>query len=1573
MSNIKMFYFFGEVELILQEQNLHPCHVCGRTFLPNSLKKHEKICEKNAIKRRKPFDSLKQRVSGTDLADFHQTIYLKKREEPVIEKKPRQSKWKEKHLELVTAIRAAKGMPEDIPKSPSPKPRSTTSLLTSTTSNERCPSCERHFGPKAFDRHVEWCKERRARIQQSPASVQQAKERLEARIKYRVPPLNKSKRTTVRDKYSPNSPQPDSSPKVANSTSNLISSLSRGPSIRKPKSLHNVEKYIHEPRTRPNKIELDKCGGDRKSNKTEPERKTTSPGIPVIGSPSSKSDSVKSISNKRNLIPRKKLNTVNVNLQVCSMVVSSINCLNANKRMVTWKDTVSPGSKTTSIDGDRNFECIDDRQMYLGENNIFKALESDLEEKTQIVPKIKKRLMPKKVPLDEAVSKSQTSTDKNSTESVEKIVSSNDVLHRNKKSKIPTTKLFRTISDLLKKYKKTERVEQKALQQNVITDSEETKIIQNVATHDNTYSIEDTDLDDVTADITSAFEHIERKNNIKNDEVSTVHRSCSENYVVNKVDDEFNDFRHDKISKSEDPDRYHNLNIVDIAGVNDSYKNMDDWFEKEFNTNDNDLGDANMTAIGNDNTNRVRSVDDEFREDEMISDCKDHGQCLNNTVADVEEEVISSNKDKDDSLKREFNTNNNLDIINLVEADATENRNSNISCILSKPKVKSSQKGDEEIPIKNNLIDENDEDPFVAANSDHYNNVVCLFQSSTKLDLTGNDSLNDLTDKKSWRSSSTIDFEKEPSQQIFQNTSSHHLFYTRSSNFSLKKSLSDIDVLKDKDSLKNHVVSIFKNKYKLCESESTDLRKTFQDIRSICSVPAMHVSKYSCKDQIQECIGKEVQGCTEKNDGNHVNWDNIKSKERLEILRIAAEKFIEDSKKNITSSGEPYNIDHLRDEDYAVPKKKRRIYQDDGDYITFNNFVQSSDEIPIPEKNEKGPVEDVNSIFLPKNEERLSTASSVVSDVTPRTFALVKKVIIGRKLKSDAEDILLAVTLSECEKLLATDRRCFVKIENRLNDIEKKDFQLPKLITRAKEDKVNRGVQVEADEVLELPKIYSKMRVVKTAVGENDCNGSNYDPFEMAQRQFMELLECDDFKPSTPSTPSDAPANTPRPHTTPHNTRSSPSPVKKTVKSAEPVKKSTRESVIDPPFNFKDSLDSVNDDFELIENMINEHFGNATNENDTGGGFYLHNLKNNADSTTLMLDQILDNRKYSDDMSSSIDPSLINENDNLSIPDNLKIEDYSPTSTVDTDVTLQDNNVDVYSAKYDKKIEALEPKVQKKPLVKRSLSLVNRTKREASLINPKPVHSSSNKSNKISSVSGKALLSKTSKNISSSPVKPEKKEKTKGLPLLKRSLTVYEPSPKPSFKNKKEVNDYFNGNDQKVMSTSLTSSMISTMTYNIIEKPKSPANDTLKAEELFSVDDEMYEEYKKYEEMYLKEKEQKASSKKATKKKNIDINYGLLVASEEEDHSNVSTNKISSDSAYGSLRKTSKQRSRAPKLSPLEPKMAETLSSSGSENGSQSPATLSSKVSKFCHECGTKFPVYTAKFCVECGVKRLVL
>lgn len=115
--------------------------------------------------------------------------------------------------------------------------RSSTAL--STSSHERCPSCDRQFGPKAFDRHVEWCKEHKARLHKSPATVLAAKERLDARIKYKVPPLTKSKKSLVREKYSSISSNGDS-PSGVRSVSNI--SLERSPSVRKPRSVVDLKK-----------------------------------------------------------------------------------------------------------------------------------------------------------------------------------------------------------------------------------------------------------------------------------------------------------------------------------------------------------------------------------------------------------------------------------------------------------------------------------------------------------------------------------------------------------------------------------------------------------------------------------------------------------------------------------------------------------------------------------------------------------------------------------------------------------------------------------------------------------------------------------------------------------------------------------------------------------------------------------------------------------------------------------------------------------------------------------------------------------------------------------------------------------------------------------------------------------------------------------------------------------------------------------------------------------------------------------------------------------------------------------
>ena len=47
--------------------------------------------------------------------------------------------------------------------------------------------------------------------------------------------------------------------------------------------------------------------------------------------------------------------------------------------------------------------------------------------------------------------------------------------------------------------------------------------------------------------------------------------------------------------------------------------------------------------------------------------------------------------------------------------------------------------------------------------------------------------------------------------------------------------------------------------------------------------------------------------------------------------------------------------------------------------------------------------------------------------------------------------------------------------------------------------------------------------------------------------------------------------------------------------------------------------------------------------------------------------------------------------------------------------------------------------------------------------------------------------------------------------------------------------------------------------------------------------------------------------------------------------------------------------------------------SSSSENDISNNANLNSASSRFCHECGSKYPLTQAKFCCECGTRRMAI
>ncbi|XP_061519045.1 probable serine/threonine-protein kinase cdc7 isoform X5 [Anopheles gambiae] len=181
---------------------LQPCPICLRKFAPASLSKHTGICERVQTKKRKPFDSSRQRREGTELASYlpknfglpQKTVSSSNEAIPVrklsLSKTPT---FERKEFSPTT-------MSTSMPSASTPKPALKRSM---SQQNEPCPYCERCFGMKAYDRHVEWCREKAIlnRNVNNNQSISAAKERLQARIQYKAPQI-RSKRALNREKYS---------------------------------------------------------------------------------------------------------------------------------------------------------------------------------------------------------------------------------------------------------------------------------------------------------------------------------------------------------------------------------------------------------------------------------------------------------------------------------------------------------------------------------------------------------------------------------------------------------------------------------------------------------------------------------------------------------------------------------------------------------------------------------------------------------------------------------------------------------------------------------------------------------------------------------------------------------------------------------------------------------------------------------------------------------------------------------------------------------------------------------------------------------------------------------------------------------------------------------------------------------------------------------------------------------------------------------------------------------------------------------------------------------------------------
>ncbi|XP_021704499.1 uncharacterized protein LOC5578976 isoform X2 [Aedes aegypti] len=210
---------------------LQQCPICSRNFVPTSLAKHIGICEKMQSKKRKPFDSSRQRREGTELASYLPKNFGLPQNHPQTRVSPPKTTNPVRKLstsKTPTPQRKDYGdggggmnnlMSTSLTLSSTLTPTGTSSNAMAANSssttprptlkrslsqqNEPCPYCERCFGFKAYDRHVEWCREKAllTKNANNSQSISAAKERLQARIQYKAPQI-KSKRALNREKYS---------------------------------------------------------------------------------------------------------------------------------------------------------------------------------------------------------------------------------------------------------------------------------------------------------------------------------------------------------------------------------------------------------------------------------------------------------------------------------------------------------------------------------------------------------------------------------------------------------------------------------------------------------------------------------------------------------------------------------------------------------------------------------------------------------------------------------------------------------------------------------------------------------------------------------------------------------------------------------------------------------------------------------------------------------------------------------------------------------------------------------------------------------------------------------------------------------------------------------------------------------------------------------------------------------------------------------------------------------------------------------------------------------------------------
>ncbi|OXB83714.1 UNVERIFIED_CONTAM: hypothetical protein H355_013069, partial [Colinus virginianus] len=115
--------------------------------------RHEPICKKAFNKKRKPFDSYKQRLQGTDIGTV-------RRQPPPKNQPVKKSNWRQHHEDFINTIQSArevtKAMREGRPLPHPPPPSINPDYV-------QCPYCSRRFNEAAALKHIKFCEEQATR------------------------------------------------------------------------------------------------------------------------------------------------------------------------------------------------------------------------------------------------------------------------------------------------------------------------------------------------------------------------------------------------------------------------------------------------------------------------------------------------------------------------------------------------------------------------------------------------------------------------------------------------------------------------------------------------------------------------------------------------------------------------------------------------------------------------------------------------------------------------------------------------------------------------------------------------------------------------------------------------------------------------------------------------------------------------------------------------------------------------------------------------------------------------------------------------------------------------------------------------------------------------------------------------------------------------------------------------------------------------------------------------------------------------------------------------------------------